>query len=67
IVSFDAGRCVGCGICLGRCGFGVFDKSDLSGVGKAFADASRCVGCGVCVGTCPTDALRLVPRMRDAI
>jgi heterodisulfide reductase subunit A-like polyferredoxin len=62
IVSMDTVNCIGCGICLGRCRFGVFDASDLSGVGKASADTSRCVGCGVCVSTCPTEALSLKDR-----
>jgi NAD-dependent dihydropyrimidine dehydrogenase PreA subunit len=62
IISLDAGKCIGCGICLGRCGFGVFDGSDLSGRGRASADATLCVGCGVCVQTCPSEALSLNPR-----
>jgi heterodisulfide reductase subunit A-like polyferredoxin len=57
IVSLDADRCIGCGICLGRCRFGVFDESDLSEGGRASADSSRCVGCGVCTATCPAGAL----------
>jgi NAD-dependent dihydropyrimidine dehydrogenase PreA subunit len=64
IVSMDAARCIGCGICLGRCRFGVFDASDLPGDGRASADASLCVGCGVCVSTCPTEALSLKDRER---
>jgi NAD-dependent dihydropyrimidine dehydrogenase PreA subunit len=66
IVVFDAERCIGCGICLGRCGFGVFDGTDFS-TGHAFANVALCVGCGVCVGTCPSDALTLAPRSRDAV
>ncbi|MDR2156741.1 MAG: 4Fe-4S binding protein [Clostridiales Family XIII bacterium] len=66
IITFETGRCIGCGICLGRCRFGVFDKSDFSG-GKAVADDTRCVGCGVCVSTCPSDALRLAPRVGRSI
>jgi NAD-dependent dihydropyrimidine dehydrogenase PreA subunit len=57
VVSLDAGRCIGCGICLGRCRFGVFDESDLSENGAASADPSLCIGCGVCVATCPSGAL----------
>jgi NAD-dependent dihydropyrimidine dehydrogenase PreA subunit len=53
------------GICLGRCGFGVFDGSDFSGARRASADYARCVGCGVCVGTCPTDALTI--GLRNAV
>jgi NAD-dependent dihydropyrimidine dehydrogenase PreA subunit len=59
IITFDATKCIGCGICIGRCGFGVFDESDFSGTRKAAANYARCVGCGVCVGTCPTDALTI--------
>jgi ferredoxin len=65
-VAFEAGRCLGCGICLGRCRFGVFDRSDFAAERRASVDVSRCVGCGVCVGTCPSDALRLMPREREA-
>ncbi|MDR1496498.1 MAG: ferredoxin family protein [Clostridiales Family XIII bacterium] len=64
IVSLNTDTCIGCGICLGRCGFGVFDESDLSGRGKASADTSLCVGCGVCVSTCPSGALSLSDRER---
>jgi ferredoxin len=62
IVTMDASRCMGCGICLGRCMFGVFDDSDLSCAGKASAVVSRCVGCGVCISTCPAGALSLSER-----
>jgi NAD-dependent dihydropyrimidine dehydrogenase PreA subunit len=62
IVAMDTGKCMGCGICLGRCMFGVFDESDLSGRGKANAITELCVGCGVCVSTCPTGALSLGKR-----
>jgi ferredoxin len=65
IVALDAGKCIGCGICLGRCMFGVFDDSDLSGEGRASAAVSQCVGCGVCVSTCPTGALSLGGRARS--
>ncbi|MDR3225167.1 MAG: ferredoxin family protein [Clostridiales Family XIII bacterium] len=62
IVNIDTGKCIGCGICLGRCRFGVFDESDLSGGGKASVDRLLCVGCGVCVTTCPAGALSLSAR-----
>ncbi|MDR1292720.1 MAG: 4Fe-4S binding protein [Clostridiales Family XIII bacterium] len=62
LVSMDAEKCLGCGICLGRCMFGVFDDSDLPGDGRASAVTSRCVGCGVCISTCPAGALTLGGR-----
>jgi NAD-dependent dihydropyrimidine dehydrogenase PreA subunit len=62
IVAIDEDTCIGCGICLGRCMFGVFDESDLSGKGRASAVTSRCVGCGVCISTCPAGALSLGKR-----
>jgi ferredoxin len=66
IITIDNDKCMGCGICLGRCMFGVFDESDLACVTGASADPTRCVGCGVCVSTCPTGALTLTPRTAAA-
>ncbi len=58
VISFDAGRCVGCGRCVQRCHFGVFSRE-----GRAVtADTSTCVGCGICANTCPAHALELVGR-----
>jgi NAD-dependent dihydropyrimidine dehydrogenase PreA subunit len=62
VIAMDEGKCLGCGICLGRCMFGVFDASDLTGSGRASAEAGLCVGCGVCVSTCPAGALSLGER-----
>jgi Na+-translocating ferredoxin:NAD+ oxidoreductase subunit B len=51
----DAGTCIGCGACVGRCQFGAV--SVVGGIAQV--DPRRCAGCGLCVTTCPVEALRL--------
>lgn len=79
--ALDSGRCVGCGACVKRCRFQVFDLAQASsadGVHSApFGKNGRktaymvrpelCVGCGICVTGCPSDALWLEPRNETEI
>ncbi len=51
----DSEKCIGCGMCVKRCPFGLFTKQG----GKVAFEAGRCVGCGLCVNRCPKKALRL--------
>lgn len=54
----DAGSCVGCGRCEGRCQLAALTVAD----GAARLDPARCIGCGLCVTTCPTQALTLARK-----
>ncbi len=54
-VELEHENCIGCGLCVKRCQFGVFSY------GKPVqADTGSCIGCGVCVTGCPKDALKLI-------
>lgn len=49
----DAGKCIGCGMCVDHCandGVHVVD-------GTAVIDEDHCVGCGFCIAYCPTGAI----------
>lgn len=63
-VRLDRERCIGCGACVKRCHFDVFEL-EREGDGAPAAEVSRrdgCVGCGICVTACPAGALHLEPR-----
>lgn len=48
-------RCVGCGLCTGRCNYDAIHVTE----GVASVDESLCKGCGNCVVTCPAKALKM--------
>ena len=58
VISYDAGKCIGCGLCAKRCWLRVFRKENK----EILFDPARCAGCGLCVSTCPKDALHLTIR-----
>ena len=58
IVEMDGSRCIACGLCIKRCHFDIFRKTE-QGIS---CDNSACVGCGLCVNTCPVEALKLINR-----
>lgn len=58
-VVLEKSRCINCGLCVRRCGYGVF--SVAKGGSSPSMDVKKCWGCGVCVSSCPKAALSLVP------
>ncbi|MBQ8970514.1 MAG: 4Fe-4S binding protein [Lachnospiraceae bacterium] len=63
LITFDRGKCIGCGRCLTRCMFGVFERAEAENGRKGVkADRRYCIGCGLCERTCPAGALKLAPR-----
>ena len=53
-LAFDAGRCVGCGLCAKVCPHGVFR---IEGKRAAMADREACIECGACARNCPVAAI----------
>jgi pyruvate formate lyase activating enzyme len=57
-ISFDAGPCVGCGVCVSACPQGAVA---LRG-GVAWTERDACTGCGRCAAACPAQARAVVGR-----
>ncbi len=55
--AFDAGRCLGCGLCLTVCPSRVIAMED----GRASVRGDGCIGCGHCEAVCPEGAVT-IPR-----
>ena len=49
--------CIGCGICVRECAFGVHSISKEK---KLSADSSKCVDCQRCVEKCPKGSLSII-------
>ncbi len=48
-IIYQAGECVGCGVCTGRC-----DQNALNIFkGKVWVNESKCIHCTKCIGKCP--------------
>ena len=54
MVSIDQNKCIGCGMCVKDCFFGVLIVKD----GKAEVSGD-CFNCGHCVSVCPTNAVTI--------
>ena len=57
-ISFDAGRCTGCGSCAAVCPAGAHLFPD----GVHRFDREKCAVCGLCAEGCPVQALELIGR-----
>lgn len=62
-IDFNRNNCIGCGICVERCGMGAAVLNSSDGLSEQNSD--RCIGCGLCVTTCPTKSRQLVPKAGD--
>jgi nitroreductase/Pyruvate/2-oxoacid:ferredoxin oxidoreductase delta subunit len=51
----DAGKCIGCGMCVNVCPYGTISMED----GKAVVSGNRSLSCGHCAAVCPVDAVRV--------
>lgn len=60
-VIIDRAKCIGCGKCVGGCGFGALSLKDAPGANKlgrvAECDAGACKACFACVSACPVKAI----------
>ena len=55
-LTFDKGKCIGCGRCIEVCPHGVFDVAD----DKVYiVDKDSCMECGACAMNCPTKAIKV--------
>lgn len=54
MVSIDQNKCIGCGMCVKDCFFGVLSLQD-----KKAVVSGDCFNCGHCVSVCPTDAVTI--------
>lgn len=56
-ISFDAAKCIGCGICIEVCPHEVFVGLDT---GEVIMDKKdRCMECGACALNCPVKAVEV--------
>ncbi len=62
-VAVEAGACIGCGKCVGRCQVDALSLSSAEDK-KAVVNLDRCIGCGNCAAICPTGAMSLEKKKK---
>ena len=55
-LTFDAGKCTGCGMCAVVCPHGVFE---VNGRKAVITDKDLCMECGACAMNCPAKAIEV--------
>lgn len=59
----DAGRCTGCGWCVGSCHLHLLTLETVAGVKTSVLhNAGACTGCSRCEERCPFGAIQMVRR-----
>jgi len=58
-LSWDADKCVGCGLCVTVCPSFALEMIGKGPTAEFRYYLSRCVFCSQCVSTCPKDALKM--------
>jgi len=61
----DPVKCIGCGKCVDRCGFGYITRNPKTK--KVGINTEACLGCGLCTTTCPTKAITLRQKSQDKL
>ena len=57
-LTYDAEKCVGCGLCTEVCPHGVFEMDEKK---ARITDKDSCMECGACVMNCPPKAIKVNP------
>ena len=69
LVTIDADRCKGCGLCVASCPLGALETgAELNRLGYypvTFSPDAGCTACGVCFYACPEPAALTVLLVRD--
>ncbi len=65
VCRVDAGKCIGCGLCVKACPYDAIIETQLNGEWFCFIDPDKCTGCGECIPACEDDAIRKIEYSGD--